>query len=232
MVGRSERWEGALQTTLSQQNGSMTNCPRMQAAKERHTLSMLLKRKIPNRLTDERLLVDGCVKGYESYRYELYQRHAPKMFVVCKRYAGSREDAEDYMQEGFVRVFEKLHTYSFSGSLEGWIRKVITRACLNHLRSRRLYADITEYAPIADVNAPDALNEMSEQELIKLISTLPQGYRTVFNMYAIDGYDHAEIAEALGINEGTSRSQLAKARMWLKHSIEKNLIPESHAHQA
>ncbi len=195
-------------------------------------MSFLSNTANPSALTDEKTLIQGCLKGYESYRYELYKRFSGKMFAVCKRYAGSREDAQDYLQEGFVKVFDKLNTFQFNGSLEGWIRRVVVHTCLNHLRSRKLYLDVPENAPIADANAPDALNEMSEKELMNLINKMPAGYRTVFNMYAIDGFDHAEIAETLGVNEGTSRSQLAKGRNWLKKAIEKNLIHDSHAYQA
>lgn len=186
----------------------------------------------PSALTDEKTLIEGCLKGYESYRYELYKRYSGKMYAVCKRYAGSREDAEDYLQEAFVKVFDKINTFQFNGSLEGWVRRVVVHTCLNNLRSRKLYYDISESAPIPDLNTPNAIHDLGEQELMKLVQNLPAGYRTVFNMYAIDGYDHAEIAECLGINEGTSRSQLAKARMWLKNAIEKNLKHDSHAYQA
>jgi len=141
------------------------------------------------------------------------------MMVVCKRYAGSKQEAEDFLQEAFVKVFEKLHTFSHSGSLEGWVRRVVMHTALNKLRSRKVYADIPEEAPYADDNTPDALHELGEKDLLALIEALPIGYRTVFNMYAIDGYDHAEIAATLGITEGTSRSQLAKARMALKTQI-------------
>lgn len=154
------------------------------------------------------------------------------MLSVCNRYAGSREDAEDYLQEAFIKVFDKLDTFQFNGSLEGWIRRVVVHTCLNHLRSRKLYLDISEEAPIPDHKTPNAMADLGEQDLMKLIQALPSGYRTVFNMYAIDGYDHAEIAETLGINEGTSRSQLAKARMWLKNALEKKNTILNHAHQA
>ncbi|MFM9985911.1 MAG: RNA polymerase sigma factor [Flavobacteriales bacterium] len=183
-------------------------------------------------LTDEKTLIHGCVNGLESYRYELYRRYAGKMLAVCKRYAGSKEDAEDYLQESFIKIFDKLNTYQFQGSLEGWIRRVVVHTCLNNLRSRKLYVDIADDAPIKDHNAVDALNAMSEVELMTLVQTLPSGYRTVFNMYAIDGYDHAEIAATLGINEGTSRSQLSKARIWLRNALEKKTNTEGHVYQA
>jgi RNA polymerase sigma factor (sigma-70 family) len=183
-------------------------------------------------LTDDKTLIRGCINGHESYRYELYRRYAGKMLPVCKRYAGNREEAEDYLQEAFIKVFDKLDTFQFNGSLEGWVRRVVVHTCLNHLRSRKLYLDIPEDAPYQDHHTPDAIHDMSEQELLQLVQSLPSGYRTVFNMYAIDGYDHAEIAEVLGINEGTSRSQLAKARMWLRNAIEKKTKYVSHVYQA
>jgi RNA polymerase sigma factor (sigma-70 family) len=183
-------------------------------------------------VTDEKSLIEGCLKGHESYHFEMYKRYAGKMMVVSKRYAGSKQEAEDFLQEAFIKVFEKLHTFNHAGSLEGWIRRVVVHTSLNKLRTRKLYADVPDEAPIPDVNAPDALNEMSEKELMNMIQALPAGYRMVFNMYAIDGYDHAEIAAALGISEGTSRSQLAKARMSLRNEILKQKKTSEHAYQA
>jgi RNA polymerase sigma factor (sigma-70 family) len=183
-------------------------------------------------VTDEKSLIEGCLKGHESYHFELYKRYAGKMMVVCKRYAGNKQEAEDFLQEAFIRIFDKLHTFSHNGSLEGWIRRVVTHTALNKLRTRKLYSDIDDDAPFADTDAPDALNNLGEKDLLNLIQQLPTGYRMVFNMYAIDGYDHGEIATALGITEGTSRSQLAKARMSLKEAILKQQKIKEHAYQA
>lgn len=154
------------------------------------------------------------------------------MLPVCKRYAGSREDAEDYLQEAFIKVFEKLHLYRFEGSLEGWIRKTVVHICLNKLRSRKLYSDLTDDFQVMDTAVPDGIQNMTEQDLLALIAGLPVGYRTVFNLYAIDGYDHAEIAEMLGISESTSRSQLAKARMVLRKALTEKKTNYSHADKA
>lgn len=170
-------------------------------------------------VTDEKSLVEGCLKGHESYYYELYKRYAGKMLVVCKRYAGSKEEAEDFLQESFIKVFDKLNTFSHSGSLEGWIRRIVVHTALNKLRSRKYYNDLNDELPVADVSAPDGLSALGEKDLLHLIEQLPVGYKTVFNMFAIDGFDHAEIAAALGISEGTSRSQLAKARMSLRDAV-------------
>lgn len=180
----------------------------------------ILKNQPLSALTDEKSLIEGCLKGYESYQFELYKRYAGKMMVVCKRYAGSKQEAEDFLQEAFIRIYDKLHTYQFSGSLEGWIRRVVVHTALNKIRSRKRYDDLSEDLPIVDDNAVDAVADLGEKDLMLMIAALPDGYRTVFNMYAIDGYDHAEIAEALGISEGTSRSQLAKARASLRLALE------------
>jgi RNA polymerase sigma factor (sigma-70 family) len=162
----------------------------------------------------------------------MYKRYAGKMLSVCKRYAGNKEEAEDFLQEGFIRIFDKLHTFSGNGSLEGWIRRVIVHTALNKLRSRKIYAVLPDNASIIDENIPDAMSDLGEQDLLKMIAELPAGYRTVFNMFAIDGYDHAEIAAALGITEGTSRSQLAKARMALKTQIDNKKKVDEHAYPA
>lgn len=194
---------------------------------------MSLFRKQPiSALTDEKSLIEGCLKGHESYQFELYKRFAGKMMIVCKRYAGSKQEAEDFLQEAFIRIYDKLHTYQHSGSLEGWIRRVVVHTALNKLRSRKFYDDIPEDLPVQDHSHVDVMSELGERDLLKMISDLPSGYRTVFNMYAIDGYDHAEIAETLGISEGTSRSQLAKARATLKNALEKQKKTIDRAYQA
>jgi RNA polymerase sigma factor (sigma-70 family) len=154
------------------------------------------------------------------------------MLPVCKRYAGSREDAEDYLQEAFIKVFEKLQLYRFEGSLEGWIRKTVVHICLNKLRSRKLYSDLSDDFPVMDTSVPDGIQNLSEQDLLAHIAALPVGYRTVFNLFAIDGYDHAEIAEMLEISESTSRSQLTKARMVLRKALTERKTNYSHADKA
>lgn len=121
--------------------------------------------------------------------------------MVCKRYAGSKQEAEDFLQEAFIRIYDKLHTYQHSGSLEGWVRRVVVHTALNKLKSRKYYDDIHEEMPVVDHTHLDVMSGFGEKDLLNMIAALPTGYRTVFNMYAIDGYDHAEIAEALGISK-------------------------------
>jgi RNA polymerase sigma-70 factor (ECF subfamily) len=146
------------------------------------------------------------------------------MFAVCRRYAGNREDASDFMQEAFIRVFQNLKQFGFNGSLEGWIRRIVVTTCINELRKRKLTMDIDDMPEVQTPHTSihDGMNELEMQELMSLIQGLPAGYRTVFNLFAIEGYDHAEIAGMLGITESTSRSQLVKARRWLKENYERN----------
>lgn len=141
--------------------------------------------------------------------------------AVCLRYARHRLEAEDMVQEAFVKIFDNLQHYAFKGSFEGWMRKIVVNTALKH--NQRKYFSHEQIAveqfpehPIA----PDAYASLGEQELLKLIGQLPEGYKVVFNLYAIEGYSHAEIAEMLDIQESTSRSQLVKARKMLQSQIE------------
>lgn len=140
--------------------------------------------------------------------------------ALCMRYAQNRDDAEDMLQEGWIRVFDNLKSFRHQGSLEGWIRKVMVTTALRHLRKAKPTEELTfthdfEESP----EIPDALAQLNEQEIIVLIETLPAGYRMVFNLFVIEGYRHTEIANLLGIEESTSRSQLVKARKWLQEKI-------------
>jgi RNA polymerase sigma-70 factor (ECF subfamily) len=173
-------------------------------------------------LTEEHELIKGCLRGKEQHRLELYRRYAGKMFPVCKRYAGNVQDAEDFLQESFIRVFDKLGHFGFQGSLEGWIRRIVVTTCINQLRTRKLTMDVDDHPGVEDNNVPDGMSQLSMNELMALIQSLPDGYRAVFNLYAIEGYDHNEIAGMLGITDSTSRSQLAKARKWLKEAYERS----------
>lgn len=170
---------------------------------------------------DEHELARRCQREDRSAQEALYARYARRMFAVCLRYARHRPEAEDLLQEGFIRVFDKLEAFRMEGSLEGWIRRIMVHTCINHLRrpsvrNEVLGADIA----LDGATKPVALGNLGQQELLRLVQLLPDGYRAVFNLYAVEGYDHAEIAAMLGINEGTSRSQLAKARRQLQRGIE------------
>jgi len=144
------------------------------------------------------------------------------MYAVCLRYARHQLEAQDLLQEGFIRVFEKLIAFRMEGSLEGWIRRIMVHTAINQFRKRSFQQERfgLEHLPESPVES-GALNRLGEQELMALIAELPEGYRLVFNLYAIEGYDHAEIATMLGCGESTSRSQLSKARSYLQARIER-----------
>jgi RNA polymerase sigma-70 factor (ECF subfamily) len=170
---------------------------------------------------DEKQLFRDCLNGDRRAQKKLYDRYAGKMFAVCMRYAKDRPTAEDYLQEGFIRVFRKLDSFREEGSFEGWIRTIMVNTSLEILRKNDLLAasdDYTRYVGLAQPD-PGIIEHMQEQELISLIQQMPAGFRTVFNLYAIEGYTHKEIGDKLQINEGTSKSQYARAKVWLQHKL-------------
>lgn len=171
-------------------------------------------------MTDEEL-VKHCLEGRAVAQKELYERFAGKMMTVCLRYADDKEEAEDFLQEGFIKIFEKLSSFKFEGALEGWIRRVIVNNILDVVRKKlRIpqHDSIDELInhPPADIGSSDNL---MIQDLLKMIMKLPTGYRTVFNLYVMEGYSHREVAQKLGINESTSKSQLSRARQQLQVMI-------------
>ena len=140
--------------------------------------------------------------------------------AVCLRYAQDQMEAEDMLQDGFIRVFSNMHQFKFEGSFEGWIRRVIVNAALKRLQKRKMhFKEITDRNEDAQRMEPYVYNHLGEAELMQLIQQLPDGYRTVFNLNVIEGYSHEEIADMLGIQAGTSRSQLVKARKMLQQQI-------------
>ncbi|MCE7926699.1 MAG: sigma-70 family RNA polymerase sigma factor [Haliscomenobacteraceae bacterium CHB4] len=166
-------------------------------------------------------IIRGCLRGSAQCQRALYERFAGKMYAVCLRYARTPADAADILQEGFLKVYSKLEQFQFQGSFEGWIRRIMVNTALRTYQKQRFDNETSGYErlPEAPVD-PDAISALSEAELLRLIAQLPEGYRLVFNLVAIEGYSHAEVAETLGIQESTSRSQLTKARRWLCEQIE------------
>lgn len=143
------------------------------------------------------------------------------MYAVCLRYARTPADAADILQEGFVKVFTKLEQFQFQGSFEGWIRRIMVNTALRTYQRQRFDQETSGYERLPEMPVDsDAIGLLSEAELLKMISKLPDGYKIVFNLVAIEGFSHAEVAESLGIQESTSRSQLTKARRWLCEQFE------------
>ena len=166
-------------------------------------------------------LIESCIKGDRASQKVLYDRLAARMFPVCMRYAGYRELAEDVLQDGFVTLFTRLDTYKGEGSFEGWARKIFVTTALMNLRKKDALkmSDDLEAARSLKAETSSQIQNLGYKELMNMIMELPAGFRTVFNMYAIEGYSHKEIGEILGISETTSRTQLSRARISLQNKI-------------
>ncbi|MBK8043545.1 MAG: sigma-70 family RNA polymerase sigma factor [Haliscomenobacter sp.] len=169
----------------------------------------------------EQDLVRGCIQGKRKFQEELFQRYAGKMLAVCMRYARHRMEAEDMLQDAFVKVFEHLGQFQFKGALEGWIRRIVVNTAIKAYDRKSFTHEQIGIDPTWDSASDLPLSDMQlqEEDLLNLINRLPDGYRIVFNLYAIEGYSHQEIAEMLGIQESTSRSQLVKARKQLQTQL-------------
>ena len=165
--------------------------------------------------------IDLAKQGDRRAQKAIYDSLSGKMFAVCLRYMGDRETAEDVLQDGFVSLFAKLDSFNGDGSFEGWARKIFVNTALMSLRKKDVLKGSEDVETAWDVSsdAPSAIQDIGYQDLMEMIASLPPGFRTVFNMYAVEGYSHKEIAEELGISEVTSRSQLLRARVILQSKI-------------
>ena len=172
---------------------------------------------------NEQHIIALCKQGDRAAQKALFDKLSARMFPVCLRYMGNREAAEDVLQEGFISLFSKLDSYSGEGSFEGWARKVFVNTALMTLRKNDVMRQSEDIETAWSVSSedPGALQKISYNELMGMIAELPTGFRTVFNMFIIEGYSHKEIGEALGISEATSRSQLQRARVMLQNRIKK-----------
>jgi len=165
-------------------------------------------------------LINGCIEGNRRMQETLYQRFAPKMYAVCLRYAGTAPEAEDILQEGFIKVFKKLTSFRGEGSFEGWIRRIFVNTAIEHFRRKRYLQPVTEKEEnTVEGKYLSVLDDLAEKDVMVLIQQLSPGYRTVFNMYVVEGYTHKEIADMLGISEGTSKSQLSRAKVILQDMV-------------
>jgi RNA polymerase sigma factor (sigma-70 family) len=171
------------------------------------------------------VLVEGCLKNDRFSQASLYKQLAPKMFVVCLRYSGTKEDAEEILQEGFIKVFDHMHQYNKTGAFEGWVRKIMVNCALQKYRSKpMLYAvphnDITDVDFLIPENTSASI---ATKELLVMINSLSPNYKMVFNLYVFEGMKHKEIAELLNIAEGTSKSNLSDARKILQKMVANSL---------
>jgi len=176
---------------------------------------------------EEQMIIDACVRGESWARKRVYELYAPTMMSLCLRYVGDYETARDLLQDGFIKVFTKIGNYSNKGVFPGWIHRIFVTTALEHLRKTdalRSAVDIDDYSEqLKDVNA-SVLDKLSIDELMDCVRRLPPGYRTVFNMFAIEGYSHSEIAKELGISIVTSKTQFHRARISLQESVRKLMI--------
>lgn len=165
-------------------------------------------------------IIKGCVAGKNASREELYKLYSGKMWAVCLRYARDYDQAKDILQDGFVKVFEKISQFEGRGHFEGWLRRIMVNTALAEYRKQRyLSFEANSTIPDSDESDDNIECDISVQELMKIIKELPPQYKIVFNLYAIEGYSHKEIAESLNISEGTSKSNLSRARDILKKKI-------------
>lgn len=178
-------------------------------------------------LMTEEVLLQGCLQGKPAAQRELYERFSPKMLAVCYRYGHNREDAEDMLQEGFIKVFSQIHTFEARGALEGWIRRIMVHTCINILKKNKKFNESVDliHATTLHVREESIPSIMQAKEVVECIRLLPLGYKTVLNLYAIEGFSHREIGEMLEVGESTSRSQYTRAKAMLEDIlIKKNIL--------
>lgn len=173
-----------------------------------------------NQNISESDLINGCIEGNRRTQEELYRRFSPRMYGVCLRYAGNAEEAEDILQDGFIKVYNKLSSFRREGSFEGWIRRIFVNTAIEHFRRKKYLQPVTEKEESTlEGNYLSVLDELAERDILGLVQQLSPGYRTVFNMYVVEGYTHKEIGEIMGISEGTSKSQLSRAKVILQDMV-------------
>jgi len=177
---------------------------------------------------NEEQLIKKCLEKDTLAQKQLFEVYSRRMMGVCLRYAQDGEEAQDVLQMGFIKVFEKLDTFNQEGSLEGWIRKIIVNTALDTIRKNKKFMNDVEMDKVdyqLENHTENAVESLSAQDLLKVIQEMPPGFRTVFNMYVIEGYSHKEIAEELNISINTSKSQFSRARTYLqKVLIEEKII--------
>jgi RNA polymerase sigma factor (sigma-70 family) len=178
-------------------------------------------------------IINGCLLGNRRDQELLYRRYAAKLYAVCLQYSGNDEEARDILQEGFIKIFENLVHYKYEGSFDGWVRRIMVNTALEKYRSKHNLYRVDDIDQIPEQNAePD--NEdyagLGARDLMEIIRELPPRYRIVFNLFAIEGYSHKEISDMMSISEGTSKSNLSRARVILQRRVgsytglKKNLI--------
>ncbi len=173
-------------------------------------------------------IIEGCIRKNRVAQETLYKELSPRMMAICYRFSHNREDAEDMLQEGFIKVLTQIHTFENKGPVEAWVRRIIVYTCINYLKKHRKLDDIVDLSYVSDVslyNENTVTTALQGKQILECVRTLPIGYRTVFNLFALEGYSHKEIAEMLSIGESTSRSQYTRAKTMLESIlIDKGIV--------
>lgn len=171
---------------------------------------------------DFELIIKQCIEGKVESQQELYSFFADRMFALCMQYAKNYEEAKDLMQEGFIKVFNSLEQFRFTGSFEGWVRRIFVNTAIESFRSKKMkFSDLEIQNFAEDFSFDDTLDQIAAQDILNLVQELSPQYRVVFNLYAIEGFNHKEIGAKLNISEGTSKSNLSRARTILQEKIAK-----------
>lgn len=173
-------------------------------------------------------IVQRCLQNDHKAQELLYRRFSSRLFGICLRYAGNKMEAEDILQEGFIRIFTNLHLFRSEGSLQGWLHRTMVNTAINYYHRNRKFRNeimLDEARDVATISE-EALSKISREELLSVIQALPPGYRTVFNLYVMEGYTHREIGEIMEISENTSKSQLSRARVAIQQQLERQLRSE------
>lgn len=174
-------------------------------------------------MPDDEQIIRGCCKKDKKAQKMLYNKYASTMLGICMRYAQNRSEAEDILQEGFVKIFLNINQYLGKGSFEGWMRQIMVNTALTNYRNNLKHYYHNDVTEIAESRIDDDVSydgEFTQEELLKIINDLPEGYRVVFNLYAVEGYKHKEIAEMLSIDESTSKSQFSRGKKLIQQKLE------------
>ena len=172
-------------------------------------------------ILSEKSLIENCISGNRKSQKELYDMFSPKMYAICLRYTKNQMDAEDILQDGFVKLYNNLYKFRGEGSFEGWVRRIFVNTAIEHLRRNNIkFTESDGFENTITDKQKSALDSLYEKDLIKTSMKLSEGYRTVFHLYAVEGYSHKEIAEKLGITESTSKSQFSRAKAILRDVLQ------------
>ena len=176
-------------------------------------------------MASEKKIIEGCIRGKSKAQYQLYRKYSSVLLGIALRYTSNKSEAEDVLQEAFVKIYIKMDTYKFDGSFEGWLKRIVVNTALNHNRSKKKEQLVRamhpgdEYQISKEPSEEQIMPQFNAEDLLNMVQELPKGYRVVFNLYVVEGYTHKEIGEILDVSENTSKTQLFKARAMLRNKL-------------